>query len=186
MKLLKSIFLCLIVALLTSCASNDRLLSVDSFVNGKGTGLVLISFDDRNLFGTSGMFLVIESEKGIRHQLATSRHKEMINTTSQSQISFAAHELKPGVYKILEWELFRTESGKSGPHPKDKLSFEVKADEIVYIGDLKVIRVQGSGIFSDQFERDKSKFLKYFPFLEKTKIVNRAVTSSLWPMSGGK
>jgi hypothetical protein len=186
MKLLKILLLAIFVALLASCASNNRVLSTNSFDFSSSQGLVLISFDDRNLFGTSGMLLSVEDEKGVLHKLASSRHAEKINETSRSEISFSALELKPGRYKVLEWELFRTENGISGQHPNEKFAFDVKSGEVTYIGDLKVIRVVGNGVFSDQFARDKAKFIKYFPFLKEANIVNRAINSSWWPMPGGK
>ncbi len=186
MNIIKFLSLVIFTTLVTGCASDNRVLSVSSFDSNNGKGLVLISFDDRNLFGTSGMSMTVEDEKGDRRRLVNGRHPEKINETSPSEISFSALELKPGRYKVIEWVLYRTEGGSSGPHPTKQFAFDVKSGEVAYIGDLKVIRVVGNWIISDQHARDKPKFMKYFPFLKEATIVNKAINSGWWPMPGGK
>ena len=90
MNIIKFLSLVIFTTLVTGCASDNRVLSVSSFDSNNGKGLVLISFDDRNLFGTSGMSMTVEDEKGDRRRLVNGRHPEKINETSPSEISFSA------------------------------------------------------------------------------------------------
>lgn len=129
---------------------------------------------DRALFVATGGVIKVRSSAEEETLLRSDAWEEPIKASDGKGNKFySAHPLAPGNYEATGWGLVKTEGGirKKIGIP---FAFEIKAGQVVYVGNLNIVRPIDNAQFRQDFEVDLQKYRSLYAWMKNADVKHSA------------